>query len=1263
MFCDSDEEDVEKVQKISFGILSTDEVRSISKCEVITHETYANNLPISGGLFDLRMGTLDSKLLCETDQLDKVKNPGFFGRIELNHSIFNVLFFPYVQKILKCVCHKCGTCYSMDSFGLQDSIDKSKKVKHCPNCNTPKFDKIVKIDLCKVSGVNKDRTTFEFTSEYVLELFKGLTNETVERLGFCESNHPKNMIIEVLLVMPPCARPSVNSVETGSRMEDDITLKYADIIKYNKLILKKKTDDPESNLIQDYINNLTYHIATLFDNELSGVMPATQRSGRPLKGIRQRIKGKEGRIRGSLLGKRVNYSARTVITPDSLIKLEELGVPYEIAKTLTFPEKVNSKNIAYLKSCVRNGCDRFPGARAVIKNNKTISLKNIDTFAFSKLIDIDDIVVRHMNNGDYVLFNRQPSLHRMSMMAHKVKVLDGLTFRLNVNVTTPYNADFDGDEMNLHFPQSKTAMKELEEICAVSKEIISPCNNEPVITFVQDLTLGMYVLTNVEQKFTRDDVMKFVSRIDKFYELEKEYYNGHDLISLCLPNELFCEISNKKNEVIKILDGKIQNKYAFDKKFTTEIIQILFKDFGSKICSEFFDNIQYIIQTFLSNNPVSVGLIDIYTDIKTQDKIDKILKNGLKNDNDDLFNTAMTMRSEAENFLNKKLKKSENRFLDMVQSGSKGKLINLSQMKAFLGAQIVDGDLIKPMPNGRTLSSFQKFEEKLESSGFVKSSFKNGLDLNEFFFHAISGRDGIIDTACKTATIGYLQRKLVKTLEDVHISSSNLCVDAKNNIISFCYGNDNFDPIYIENIKIGDNIDVHTEIQDISTNYKEQIPYPINIKNIVKKIVKKNKKISTKINEKYYIEKVNNIVSKLKTEFNNQNTLKFLIYTFADPRNLYFTKEMLNEFLDEIEEKVICYQTNTGENVGCVAAQSIGEPATQLTLNTFHSAGMSKNTVTSGVPRLNEILNNTKSKDVFTTCYLNNQNFSKEDLKKVVFKDLIESSEIVRENINSPIDERMSNIKLIEAKSVKIYLKITLSSKNMYHEKIGIQQILHVLIKNYPEYSIDFDKNTILITKGKKMKKSKVDISIEMFELFKKLQELVIRGYFEEFEMNTNEILVKDTIESIIYNEKFETNDLICSDYDAMIRFYGIEITRNAIINEIETILSAATNIDRRHIEILVDYLIVSGELTSICRNSARKNELTEPISKIAFEESSQNVVRSAVSGASDDMNSIAANLIVGNTIKTGTGGVKVSIDNEMMFDQKIEFDDSIFDF
>ena len=172
MFCDSDEEDVEKVQKISFGILSTDEVRSISKCEVITHETYANNLPISGGLFDLRMGTLDSKLLCETDQLDKVKNPGFFGKIELNHPIFNVLFFPYVQKILKCVCHKCGTCYSIDSCGLQDSIEKSKRVKHCPNCNTPKFDKIVKTDLCKVSGVNKDRTTFEFTPEYVLELFK-----------------------------------------------------------------------------------------------------------------------------------------------------------------------------------------------------------------------------------------------------------------------------------------------------------------------------------------------------------------------------------------------------------------------------------------------------------------------------------------------------------------------------------------------------------------------------------------------------------------------------------------------------------------------------------------------------------------------------------------------------------------------------------------------------------------------------------------------------------------------------------------------------------------------------------------------------------------------------------------------------------------------------------------------------------------------------------------------------------------------------------
>ena len=277
------------------------------------------------------------------------------------------------------------------------------------------------------------------------------------------------MILEVLLVIPPCARPSVTSVESGTRMEDDLTLKYSDIIKYNNLIKKKLSSDSNSHLVTDYSNNLQYHIATLIDNEIAGIMQASQRSGRPLKGIRQRIKGKEGRIRGNLMGKRVDFSARSVITPDSQISLHELGVPIEIALKLTFPEKVNEKNIKHLRRCVLNGNSKYPGARAVIKHKqkKTISLNHIDLKQFSKMLEINDIVIRHLNDNDWVLFNRQPSLHKMSMMCHRAKVMQYKTFRLNVLDTPPYNADFDGDEMNMHYPQTVQTMNELRDLAYI----------------------------------------------------------------------------------------------------------------------------------------------------------------------------------------------------------------------------------------------------------------------------------------------------------------------------------------------------------------------------------------------------------------------------------------------------------------------------------------------------------------------------------------------------------------------------------------------------------------------------------------------------------------------------------------------------------------------------------------------------------------------------------------------------------------------------
>ena len=794
--------DVSKVDKITFGIMSPELIRSQSVVQVIHHDTFCGNNPVTGGLFDPRMGVLEYGQICSTDGHTNKDTPGYFGHIELSIPIFHIQYFPIVQKVLRCVCYRCGELLH-NKFDenvphksrLTYLFDVSKKVKNCPSCKTQQPDKIVKTDLCKthavwmssVSGDNGATTEVEtkklnFTSKYVLNLFKQLSDETCWKLGLNPTlSHPSWMIMTAFPVCPPACRPSVHQ-DNGQRMEDDITIKYCDIIKYNKLIRDKMIADPEAKIIEDWSNLLQYHVSTLIDNEIAGVLPAAQRSGRPLKGLRQRLKGKEGRIRGNLMGKRVNFSSRTVITPDPVIDLDELGVPVKIAVQLTHPEKVTAMNMSRLKECIRNGCKTYPGARAVYKNknHKTISLNHIDRYQFAQLLEIGDIVIRHITNGDWVLFNRQPSLHKMSMMAHRIRILDGLTFRLNISATTPYNADFDGDEMNMHVPQSIGAANEIACLASVNNQIVSPALNMPIITFVQDAVLGGHKMTmDIARKMTHREMMNALAWNKNFngFLKEQEFYSGKEGLSFCIPDTTL-RIKNRQGKAVKIQNGKISNDSGvFDKKVFTSLIHSIFRDNGPKACAGFFNSAQHMIRSFMLKNSFSVGVRDLILEDDLKKSIEDAIQQqildaektiqtihlnmfeNMTSDNrqvafESKVNQKLTAaRSCAENILKKAHDCIQtNRFMNMVNGGSKGKLINLAQMTACLGQQAIDGRRVPYGFSFRTLPHFEKFDDKALARGFVSSSFQKGMNPLEFFFHAMAGREGIIDTAVKSVT-------------------------------------------------------------------------------------------------------------------------------------------------------------------------------------------------------------------------------------------------------------------------------------------------------------------------------------------------------------------------------------------------------------------------------------------------------------------------------------------------------------------------------
>lgn len=454
-----------KIIGIQFSIQSPEDIRNASVAHITSRDTYVNNKPVINGLFDPRMGVLEPGLICPTDGLNYMETPGYFGHIELARPVFYIQYLTHVLKILRCVCFKCSKLL-IDKQQYKKALELQFKDRwdyvfniaskvqrcgdeNCDGCGCKQPDKIRKEGLAtiyaewKKVGEEDDDVTIQMTPENVLKIFRRISDEDVSFMGFSPTfSRPDWMICQVLAVPPPAVRPSVKH-DAQQRSEDDISHIIVNIIKSNKTLQEKIEQNAKANVIEDWTTMLQYYIATMVNNKIPGTAPVAQRSGRPFKSIQERLNGKTGRVRGNLMGKRVDYSSRSVITADPNLSIRELGVPMKIAMNITYPVVVNERNKKYLLKMVRNGPDNYPGAKILErKNGEHISLKYVDRESID--IHIGDKVHRHIVDGDAVLFNRQPTLHRMSMMCHIAKVMKhGNTFRMNVADTKPYNADFD----------------------------------------------------------------------------------------------------------------------------------------------------------------------------------------------------------------------------------------------------------------------------------------------------------------------------------------------------------------------------------------------------------------------------------------------------------------------------------------------------------------------------------------------------------------------------------------------------------------------------------------------------------------------------------------------------------------------------------------------------------------------------------------------------------------------------------------------------
>jgi len=811
--------DIQEVKGIQFSVLSPEEIVKRSVVQITKTDTYTGNEPVIGGLFDSRMGVLEHNKICATCEQKNIFCPGHSGHICLAKPLFNPMFFDITKKILKCVCYRCSRILISPHTAHEDLKNDMNKIMNIKNnqkrweayfklCNTTtkikscgddKFigcgskqpDRYNKEAAMKIIAEWKDKskessTQLEMTAEDILRIFKRITEEDMEVMGFNPKwNRPEWMISTVLSVPPPAVRPSIIE-ENGQRREDDLTHKLSDIIKTNNNIIDKINKGASEDTIKLITMVLQYHVFTFIDNQIPGLAPSQQRNGRKLKSICDRMRKKDGRIRGNLNGKRVDQSARSVITPDPYISIDELGVPIRVALNITFQEVVNEYNIEEIKKLILNGPDKWPGAKYVkkVKDMITINLKYAELPKIAKEIKYGDVVHRHLNNGDYVLFNRQPSLHKMSMMCHKVIIMPYQTFRLNVLDTPPYNADFDGDEMNLHCPQNIQTMSELKDLTAVPYLILTAKDGKPSIEVVQDTLVGSFRLTK-DYTIVGDKQMANLQMCNSYFKgkLEKpskDYtYTGRELFSEILPPSLFIEDKNKAGEKVIINNSKLVSgnldKIVFH-NITNGLIPVIYHDYGPIEIKKFLDNTQRLVCRWLLTAGFSIGISDLVTDKNTDaeliNKISEMKQSAYKKledmrkgdlENNSIVNNEEFIEREIISILNQttnevakislaKIDERTNRMFNMVKSGSKGKETNIAQIMACVGQQNVDGKRISYGFTDRTLPHFTKYDDGPEARGFVENSFISGLSPQEVFFHAMGGREGLIDTAVKSVS-------------------------------------------------------------------------------------------------------------------------------------------------------------------------------------------------------------------------------------------------------------------------------------------------------------------------------------------------------------------------------------------------------------------------------------------------------------------------------------------------------------------------------
>ncbi|KAI8635919.1 hypothetical protein BD408DRAFT_426964 [Parasitella parasitica] len=1380
-----------KIRYIQFGVLSPQNMVKIAEFEITQRDLYMpeSRTPIKGGVLDLRLGTTLKDAVCETCGQKMQECAGHWGYLKLVLPIFHIGYFRPVINILQEICKTCSLVMldeadrrmylrrlrapGLDNLQRNRIIkqinDKCKKVTYCPHCNA--VNGVVKKvgpmkithDKYRLKRVDAEAEQFRKTFETaaasmpeikphiskaqddlnplrVLRLFQRISPEDCELLGLSEEHgRPEWYIWQYLPVPPSCIRPSVLQ-EDNSSNEDDLTAKLTEIIFTNAIIRAGLERGVTVMNLMEQWEFLQLAAAMYINSELPGVPNAN--SGKPSRGLCQRLKGKQGRFRGNLSGKRVDFSGRTVISPDPNMRIDQVAVPERVAKVLTFPERVNRHNIHKLRQNVINGPFVHPGANFVQGANgfkRFLKFGNRQEIAAD--LQIGDLVERHLSDNDVVLFNRQPSLHRLSIMAHFAKVMPWRTFRFNECVCSPYNADFDGDEMNMHLPQTQEAKAEAIELMGVKNNLVTPRNGEPLIAATQDFITAAYLLSHKDTFYTRgeftqactmmgDGEMKVDLPPPVIWKPQRLWTGKQVFNVLFRPNKdskVLLNVEAKTKSFVKE-DGRlpdmcpndgwlvVQNSEIMcglvDKAVVGDgnknsVFYVILRDYGPIEAAKCMNRLAKLCARWLANRGFSIGISDVtpgerLSKIKFDQvttayaKCDDIIKdyNNGQLENMAGCNEEETMESMVSGILSNvrgdlgKVCMDELNMYNspsiMARCGSKGSQINVSQMVACVGQQIISGSRIPDGFQDRSLPHFLKHSKSPPAKGFVRNSFYTGLSPTEFLFHAISGREGLVDTAVKTAETGYMARRLMKAFEDL-VTHYDLSVrNSEGAMLQFCYGADGLDPMTIE----GDGIPVEfsrnlRHIKEITPPKIDRglLPWEINLfaeKETQRDIWKKNCMptfIEMVLN--FVNEKMANKLAKIRKAHGlqpglaipDEDYMDIDIDEDEDPvvknviRNLFVvTERQLRDYLGVCLSKYLKAKIEPGTAVGAIGAQSIGEPGTQMTLKTFHFAGVASMNITLGVPRIKEIINAAK---IISTPIIKCELHSNRDVRAArVVKGRIEKTTLG--------DVAMYMDEVYEPNETYILLRIDLEAINRLQLETNLHQIAHA-IKTAPKLKMgQLDVQTSRPDIIRVYVHSKQDES--MYYSLKALKRVltnvvitglpsVVRAVISEKEggKGTKQLLVEGYgLLEVMTTDGIVGRETTSNHIMEVAQVLGIEAARNTIINEIQVTMSShGMTIDHRHVFLLGDIMTSKGEVLGITRFGISKMK-DSVLSIASFEKTTDHLFEAALYSKKDGIVGVSEQIIMGIPMSIGTGLFKLiqkSMKNNIPSSRPLLFD------